>query len=101
MFKTFDLSRSVTVKTDALNYIAVKILLQLSNTEILHSVFFFSYKIILKKCNYEIYNKKLLVIIKTFKKWKLKTYSILKSVTVLINYKNLEHFIIIWKLNYH
>ena len=52
---------------NVLNYITVKVLLQLNETETLHLISFFFYKMILKKYNYKIYDKKFLVIIKTFK----------------------------------
>ena len=43
------------------------ILLQYNNKQVLYLVAFYSYKIILIECNYKIYNKKLLIILKTFK----------------------------------
>ena len=74
---------------------------QLNKKRNLHSVIFFFSKMFSEKCNYEIYNKKLLIIIKIFKKWCFKIYDIADSVIILINYKNLKYFIIICKLNHH
>ena len=50
------------------------------------------------KCNYEIYDKKLLIIIKCLKHWrsKLKTTNI--SIKIFIDHKFLKHFMIIKKL---
>ena len=42
---------------------------QYNNKEVLYSVAFYNYKIILTEYNYKIYNKKLLIILKTFKNW--------------------------------
>ena len=44
------------------------------------------------ECNYEIYNKKLLAIIKVFEKWKPELKDFKFSIQVIINYKNLEYF---------
>ena len=100
MFKTFDLSRFVTVKMNALNYIVVKVLLQSNDIKTLHSISFFFCKMILKKYNYKIYDKKLFIIIKVFKEWRSETHNTTKFVIVFINHKNLKHFIITQKLNY-
>ena len=40
---------------------------QYNNKEVFYLVAFYSYKIILTKYNYEIYNKKLVITLKTFK----------------------------------
>lgn len=47
------------------------------------------------KCNYKIYDKKLLAIIQAFKKWRLKLAEtfIKNSIYVITNYKNLVYFI--------
>ena len=52
-----------------------------------------------EECNYKIYNKELLIIVKTFEEWHSETHGITDSVIMLIDYKNLEYFIIIYKLN--
>ena len=58
-------------------------------------------KIFLTKCNYEIYNKKLLTIVKIFKKYCLNYLSILINflIKIFIDYKNLKYFIIFKQLN--
>ena len=50
-----------------------------------------------QKCNYEIYNKELLIIIKAFKEWYSKLINILIKdlIKMVIDYKNLEYFITI------
>ena len=54
-------------------------------------------KIFLQKYNYKIYNKKLLIIIKVFKKWypKLIDTLITNLIKVVTDYKNLKYFITI------
>ena len=68
MLQNFNLKKPVTFETDVLDYITANVFSQLNEKRNLHSVIFFFNKMSLKKCNYEIYNKKLLIIIKLFKK---------------------------------
>ena len=59
---------------------------------------FYNKNMISTKCNYEIYNKKLLIIIKCLKYWrsKLKTTNI--SIKIFIDRKSLKHFMIMEEL---
>ena len=54
-----------------------------------------SKKMIFAKCNYEIYDKKFLVIIKTFEKWRFECVdiSIENSIKILIDHHNFKYFI--------
>ena len=47
-----------------------------------------------QKCNYEIYDKELLAIIRAFEKWysELAETSVEDLIKILIDYKNLEYF---------
>ena len=58
-------------------------------------------KMSLVECNYEIYDKKLLAIIKIFEKWRSKCVETLvkNSMKVLTNHKNLKHFMTSKQLN--
>ena len=49
--------------------------------------------------NYKIYNKKLLTIIYYLKKWRSELESSIKSIRIIIDYKNLKYFIIIKRLS--
>jgi hypothetical protein len=51
------------------------------------------------ECNYEIYNKKLLAIIRYLKHWRLKLESTDILIKVFINYRNLKYFITIKELS--
>ena len=44
------------------------------------------------ECNYEIYDKKLLIIIKIFEKWKFELKNFKFFIQVIIDYKNLKYF---------
>ena len=50
------------------------------------------------KHNYDIYNKELLAIVKTFKHWRYYLEGGWHPVEVLVDYINLEYFMIIKKL---
>ncbi len=58
----------VTVKIDAFDYVVVEVMSQRDDNEQLRSVTYFSFKMLPAECNYEIYDKKLLAIIRAFEK---------------------------------
>ena len=99
MLQNFNSEKPVTLETDASDYVTADVFSQSDEKENLHSVIFFFSKMFSEKCNYEIYDKELLIIVKTFKEWHFKIHGTADSVTVLINYKNLKYFITICKLN--
>ncbi len=98
ILKHFNSIRKIILKTNFLNYVNNKILFQYDDKDILHSVIFYSKNIVLAECNYEIYNKELLVIIHCLKHWcfKLKCTDI--SIKIFINYLNLKYFMFIKEL---
>ena len=101
MLQNFNLEKPVTFETDVSNYVTADVLLQSDEKGNLHSMTFFSSKMSLKECNYEIYDKKLLTIVKAFEEWHFKIHGTADPVTVLTDHKNLKYFIIIYKLNHH
>ena len=54
------------MKIDVLNYIIAEIISQYDNDENLQFVTYFSIKMLFAECNYEIYDKKFLIIIRVF-----------------------------------
>ena len=54
------------VETDASDYVSAGILSQIADDGLLHPVVFFSKKDSPAKCNYEIYDKELMAMIRTF-----------------------------------
>ena len=100
VLQNFNLEKSVIFKTDVLDYVTADVLSQSDEKKNLHSMTFFSSKMFSEECNYEIYNKKLLIIVKAFKEWCFETYSTTDPITVLINYKNLKYFTTTCKLNH-
>ena len=95
----FDFERGAVVETDAAHYVSVGVLSQYDGQGILHPVAFFSKMHAPAKCNYEIYNKKLLAVMRAFEEWMAELRSVANSVKVLTHYKNLEYFTITKLLN--
>ncbi len=88
----YNLNLLVTVKIDVFDYVVIEVMSQRDDNEQLRSVIYFSFKMLLAECNYEIYDKKLLAIIRAFEKWKLELKDTLNLVEIIFNHKNLEYF---------
>ncbi len=91
----YNLNLLVTVKIDVFNYVVIEVMFQQNDNEQLKSVIYFSFKMLFAKCNYEIYDKKLLIIIRAFEKWRLELKDTLNLVEIIFNHKNLEYFMLI------
>ncbi len=100
ILKHFDLIRKAILKTNFLNYVNDEVLSQYDDEDILHSVIFYSKNMILAECNYEIYDKELLTIIRCLKHWcsELKCTDIL--IKIFIDHLNLKYFMIIKELTW-
>ena len=97
----FDLDREIWVETDASDYVAAGVLSQKDEHDVLRPVAFMSHKMSPQECNYEIYNKELLAIIRAFEEWHPELAGTLVGdpVKVLTDYKNLEYFMTTKQLN--
>ncbi len=67
ILRHFDQNRKTILETDSFNYVNDDILSQYDDEETLHSMIYYSKNLSLAECNYEIYDKKLLAIIRVFK----------------------------------
>ncbi len=65
----YNSDHKIVIEINALNYVFEDILFQYNKNEILHSIIYFSKKHNSVKCNYEIYDKELMIIVCTFEKW--------------------------------
>ena len=88
------------IKANLFNYITGGILSQYNKDGVLYPIVYFLKRLNLAKCNYKIYNKELLAIIKYFKQWQPKLDSAGFLIKVFSNYKNLQYFITTKQLNY-
>ncbi len=98
ILKHLNLIREAILKTDFLNYVNDEVLSQYDDEDILHSVIFYSKNMILAECNYEIYDKELLIIIRCLKHWRFKLKCTNISIKIFINHLNLKYFMIIKEL---
>ena len=66
---------------------------------VLRPVAFFSKKHSPAQCNYEIYDKKLLAIVRSFEEWRPHLIGAAQPIRVLTDHKNLEYFATMRQLN--
>ena len=92
ILKHFDPGKEILVETDASDDVSAGILSQRNEEGILHPVAFFYKKHSPAKCNYEIYDKKLLAIIRCFEEWRPELESTAYPFQVLSDYINLQYF---------
>ena len=71
------------------------ILSQYNKNGVLHLIAYFFKKHNSVKCNYEIYNKELMIIVCAFKEWCLELKGFTYLINVITDHKNLEYFIFI------
>jgi hypothetical protein len=95
----FDPDRDVIVETDASDYVSAGVLSQYDDDNVLHPMAYFSKKHSPAECNYEIYDKELMAIVRAFEEWHPKLQSIINPIRVLSDHKNLEYFTTIKLLN--
>ena len=88
----FDPDKEITVKTDSFDFVTVEVMSQRDSDNQLRSVAYFSSKMLPAECNYEIYDKELLAIIRAFEEWRPELEDTEKPVEVISDHKNLEYF---------
>ena len=71
----FDRNRDFILKIDFFDYVNEDVLSQYDDEEILHLVTFYNKNMNSTKCNYEIYDKKLLIIIRCLKLLRFKNFN--------------------------
>ena len=88
----FDPNRKTILKTDASQYITGGVLSQYSDNGSLHPVTFYSKNMLPAECNYHIYDKELLTIIKCLKNWRSELEMTHNPFEVLTDNQALKHF---------
>jgi hypothetical protein len=97
----FDLKKQIYVENNSFDFVSAEVLSQMRENDELHSVTLFSKNLASIECNYEIYDKELLTIVRCFEQWRFEllfTESDV-SIKVLTNHKNLKYFMITKQLN--
>ncbi len=87
------------LKSNSFDYVSVEILSQKEDDDLIKSITYFSKTLSFAECNYEIYDKKLLTIIRCFEQWRAELQSVESLTNVLIDHKSLKYFMITKKLN--
>ncbi len=89
ILRHFDQTHKTILKTDSFNYVNDEVFFQYDDEEVLHSIAFYSKNMSSAECNYEIYDKKLLIIIQAFKHWWLELKLINIFIKMFINHQAL------------
>ena len=67
ILRHFDKFKEAILKIDSFDYVNERVLSQYDNEDVLHSIAFYSKNLTSIECNYQIYDKKLLAIIRYLK----------------------------------
>ena len=94
----FDPDCQTVVEIDASGWVTAAMLSQYGNDDVLHPCAFYSRKMLPVECNYKIYDKEMLAIIRALEEWDAELRSV-PHFLILTDHKNLEYFIIMRKLN--
>ena len=100
MLAHFDPEKETWIETDASDFVTAGVLSQMHNG-VLRPVAFFSKKMSAAECNYMIYDKELLAIIRAFELWRPEAMSLAPEnpAKVFTDHKNLEYFMSTKQLN--
>jgi len=94
----FDREKKSYLETDSSDYVNSGVLSQYGEDGLLHPVAFFSKNLNPAECNYEIYDKELLAIVKCFEQWRPELEATGIPVSVFTDHKSLEYFMTTKKL---
>ena len=97
ILKMFDTTKSIRMKIDASNLI-IKTCLNQKYEEKQHFITYYSKKLSSIEQNYDVHDKKLLIIVAALKNWRVYAEEA-SSFTIFTNHKNLLHFTITKQLN--
>ena len=88
----FDPDKPIILQTDASGFAIAGILCQFDGFEVLRPVAFYSRKCNSAEQNYNMYNRKLLAIVESFKHWRHYLEGAYHHFLICCDYKNLEYF---------
>jgi hypothetical protein len=95
----FNPTRAITIEMHTSDYAISTICSQPDDANILHPLQYFSSKLKSTERNYDIYDKELLAILDTLDKWSTYCKSILHTIMISSDHKNLEYWQSNWDLN--
>jgi len=88
----FDYDRKSILEADASDWASGGVLSQYDDQGVLKPVAFFSARHTAQECNYEIYDKELLAILKCLEEWRPELEGSKEPVEVITDHKNLQYF---------
>ncbi|KAF7567774.1 hypothetical protein PtrM4_143650 [Pyrenophora tritici-repentis] len=88
----FDPDLKTIVETDASDYVYAAVLSQVQPDGSVRPVAYLSKKMSPTECNYEIYDKELLAIVRAFEEWRPELAGVPEAVEVLTDHRGLEYF---------
>jgi transposase InsO family protein len=88
----YDPEKEIIVETDASDFVSGGILSQHDESGVLRPVAYFSKKHTPAECNYEIYDKELMAIVRAFEEWRPELEGAAFPIKVITDHKNLEYF---------
>jgi len=88
----FDQKRETIIETDGSDYVSAGVLSQWDDEGVLLPVAYYSKKHSLAECNYDIYDKELLAIIKALEEWRPKCEGAAYPLQLITDHKNLKYF---------
>jgi hypothetical protein len=91
--------KDIIDETDASDYVSADILSQHDDQGILHPVAFYSKKHTPAECNYEMYNKEFMAIVRCFEEWRAELQSTPHPIKVLFDHRILEYLMTTKSLN--
>ncbi len=89
ILRHFDQTCEAILEIDSFNYVNDEVLSQWDDEDVLHSIVFYSKNMSSAECNYEIYDKKLLIIIRAFEYWWFELKLINISIKMFIDHQAL------------
>jgi len=88
----FDHEREIIIETDASDCVSAGVSSQRNDEGVLHPVAYFSKKHSPADCNYDIYDKELMAIIKALEEWRPECEGATYLLQLITDHKNLEYF---------
>jgi len=92
VLRHFDRSKQAVLETDSSDYVNGGVLSQYDDEGNLHPVAFYSKNLLPAECNYEIYDKELLAIVRCLERWRPDLEATDIPIEVFTDHKNLEYF---------
>ncbi|SLM36779.1 reverse transcriptase domain protein [Lasallia pustulata] len=92
VLRHFDQTQKAILETDSSDHVNAGVLSQYDDDKVLHPVAFYSKNMVPAECNYEIYDKELLAIIRCLEHWRPELEATELPVEIFTDHKALEHF---------